>query len=110
MTTSQGGSSRRSISLTSSTSQAKKKTLENGDLAPDATRKSITSARSMYVPPCIGASVVFAADNFNQWFFFLSGPSSVYSCYFLLLFLLSSMQSYISIGGYVFLNFFGYSL
>lgn len=47
MTTSQGGSSRRSISLTSSTSQAKKKTSENGDLAPDATRKSITSARSM---------------------------------------------------------------
>ncbi|XP_058194969.1 CBS domain-containing protein CBSCBSPB1-like isoform X2 [Rhododendron vialii] len=48
MTTSQGGSSRRrSVSLTSSTSQAKKKASENGDLGPDATQKSITSSRSM---------------------------------------------------------------
>lgn len=50
MTTSQGGSSRRrSMSLTSSTSQAKKKASENGDLGPDATQKSLTSSRSMYV-------------------------------------------------------------
>ncbi|CAL5327443.1 hypothetical protein CsSME_00007150 [Camellia sinensis var. sinensis] len=42
---SQGGSSRRSMSLTSSSSQAKKKTSENGSL--DAARKSLSSSRSM---------------------------------------------------------------
>ncbi|KAL6973019.1 CBS domain-containing protein cbscbspb1 [Sarracenia purpurea var. burkii] len=41
MSTSQGGSSRRSMSLTSSSSHARKKTSENGGL--DSTRKSLSS-------------------------------------------------------------------
>ncbi|XP_057474886.1 CBS domain-containing protein CBSCBSPB5-like isoform X1 [Actinidia eriantha] len=45
MTTSQGGSSRRSMSLTSSSSQTKKKASENG--VPDSSRKSLSSSRSM---------------------------------------------------------------
>ncbi|XP_057487234.1 CBS domain-containing protein CBSCBSPB1-like isoform X2 [Actinidia eriantha] len=45
MTTSQGGSSRRSMSLTSSSSQTKKKASENG--IPDSSRKSLSSSRSM---------------------------------------------------------------
>ncbi|PSR96780.1 CBS domain-containing protein [Actinidia chinensis var. chinensis] len=45
MTTSQGGSSRRSMSLTSSSSQTKKKASENG--VPDSSRKSVSSSRSM---------------------------------------------------------------
>ncbi|PSR95951.1 CBS domain-containing protein [Actinidia chinensis var. chinensis] len=45
MTTSQGGSSRRNVSLTSSSSQAKKKASENG--GPDSCRKSLSPSRSM---------------------------------------------------------------
>ncbi|XP_057464934.1 CBS domain-containing protein CBSCBSPB5-like [Actinidia eriantha] len=45
MTTSQGGSSRRNVSLTSSSSQAKKKVSENG--GPDSCRKSLSPSRSM---------------------------------------------------------------
>uniref|UniRef100_A0A5B7APU9 Putative CBS domain-containing protein CBSCBSPB1 n=1 Tax=Davidia involucrata TaxID=16924 RepID=A0A5B7APU9_DAVIN len=45
MTTSHGGSSRRSMSLTNTSSLVKKKTSENA--GPDSTRKSLSSSRSM---------------------------------------------------------------
>lgn len=47
---SQGGSSRRSISLSNISAQGKKKAFENGGGGSESSRKSLSSSRSMYLP------------------------------------------------------------